>query len=131
MEMLRGTPVVRGLRKFRINWKQIYVTLQGLLPALGRCGDLIHIRMAYSANINDKPHTRPAWSRGDLIQMVRRVQENGAADLWSFKLRDATGVRQDYEAIRIGWLDVPRQPTLRGEWRFDIWGSSPDSDASR
>ena len=61
--------------------------------------------------------------------MVQRVQENGAADLWSFELRgNAGGWRQGCEAMRVGWLDVPRQLTLRGEWRFDIWGSSSDSD---
>ena len=63
--------------------------------------------------------------------MVQRVQENGAADLWSFELEGYArrGWRQSCKAMRVGWLDVPRQPTLRGEWSFDIWGLSPNSDA--
>ena len=61
--------------------------------------------------------------------MVQRVQENGAAGLWSFELHAmVSGYREGCEAMRIGWLDVPRQPTLRGEWRFDVCGSSSDSD---
>ena len=57
--------------------------------------------------------------------MVRRVQENGAAGLWSFELQvNLAKWREGCEATRVGWLDVPLQPTLRGEWRFDIIGSS-------
>ena len=70
--------------------------------------------------------------------MVQRLQENGAAGLWSFEL-DATGPyfqkgltdacpQEGCEAIRVGWADIPRQPTLRGEWQFSVQGSSSDSD---
>ena len=80
----------------------------------------------------------PLWSRGDFVQMVQRVQENGAAGLWSFELNAAVPFRQEgpmvtcrkggCEATRVGWLDVPWQPELRGEWQFDIFGLSQDSD---
>ena len=61
--------------------------------------------------------------------MVQRLQDNGATGLWSFALRvDLSKWREGCEATRVGWLDVPRQPTLRGEWRFVIIGSSSDSD---
>ena len=71
----------------------------------------------------------PLWSRGNFVQMVQRVQENGASGLWSFELQAiGPGWHEGCEAKRIGWLDAPRQPALRGEWRFDVWGSSSDSD---
>ena len=61
--------------------------------------------------------------------MVQRVQENGAAGLWSFELDATVSFRKEgCEAMRVGWLDVPWQPKLRGEWQFDIFGSSSDSD---
>lgn len=66
--------------------------------------------------------------------MVQRVQENGAAGLWSFELdatllfRKGSGRNEGCEAMRVGWLDVPWQPKLRGEWQFDIFGSSHNSD---
>ena len=61
--------------------------------------------------------------------MVRRVQENGAASLWSFELVVLVSfLKEGCEATRVGWLDVPQQPNLRGEWKFDIFGSSSDSD---
>ena len=61
--------------------------------------------------------------------MVRMVQENGAAGLWSLEL-NITGSfhKNGCEARRVGWSDVPQQPNLRGEWKFDIFGSSSDSD---
>ena len=63
------------------------------------------------------------------MQIVQRLQENGAAGLRSLDLRVNVSFRQEgCEAIRIGWMDVPRQPTLRGEWLFDMVGSSSDSD---
>ena len=61
------------------------------------------------------------FSRHDFVQMVQRVQENGAADLWSFRISIyVQGTREICDAIRVGWIDVPSQPTLRGEWQFDI-----------
>jgi len=61
--------------------------------------------------------------------MVQRVQENGAAGLWSLELRaNMSHRREGCEATRVGWLDVPWQSTLRGEWKFDLCGSSSDSD---
>ena len=61
--------------------------------------------------------------------MVQRVQDSGAANLWRLELCLAVpGDQEGCDAMRIGWLDVPRQPTLRGEWRFCIRGSSSDSD---
>ena len=68
---------------------------------------------------------KPLWSRGNFVQMVQKVQENGAAELWSFELRTTM---EGCEAMRVGWLDVPRQPTLRGEWQFEVCGSSSDSE---
>ena len=48
--------------------------------------------------------------------MVQWVQENGAAGLWIFALKVTLSGRQGgCEAMRVGWLDVPSQPTLRGE----------------
>ena len=58
--------------------------------------------------------------------MVQWVQENGAAGLWIFALKVTLSGRQGgCEAMRVGWLDVPSQPTLRGEWRF--YGREPPS----
>ena len=70
------------------------------------------------------------FSRDDFIQMVQRIQENGAADLWDFALSIyVLGRPQICEARRLAWLDVPWQPTLRGEWQFVTLGvSSEDSD---
>ena len=83
-------------------------------------------------SLDDDPRSivGPLWSRGNFVQMVQRIQENGATGLWSFDLRATrkTEWREGCEARRIGWLDVPRQPTLRGEWKFDICGSSSESD---
>ena len=70
--------------------------------------------------------------------MVQRVQENGAAGLRNFELDTTVPFRKEgstvscrkegCEAMRVGWLDVPWQPKLRGEWQFDICGSSHESD---
>jgi len=61
--------------------------------------------------------------------MVQRVQENGAAGLWSFELGvNLANWREGCEATRVGWPDVPWQPALKGEWRFDLRGSSSNSD---
>ena len=85
---------------------------------------MVHIRIY--PTIFGMPHiARPLWSRGNFVQMVQTIQESGAAGLRSFELRTTM---EGCEAMRVGWLDVPRQPTLRGEWRFDICGSSSDSD---
>ncbi len=116
------TPVVTRQKIFRIDWKQVSVALQGLLPALGKCKDLVHIRL-YPSKIHISPV--PSWSRDHFVQMVQRVQENGAAGLWSFALNANLSAHQGgCEAIRVGWLDVPQQPTLRGEWRFYKQGVS-------
>ena len=111
----------------KIDWKQISTALQGVLAALGRCKDMIHIHLYPTYRITPN-RFGPLWSRGDFIQMVQRVQENGAVGLWSFELRTVVLGFEGCEAIRVGWLDVPQQQTLKGEWKFDIWGSSSDSD---
>ena len=109
---------------FRIDLKQDSAALEGLLTALGKCKDVVHIRL-YPSVIRVPPgHFRRLWSRGDFVQMVQRLQENGAAGLRSFELRAVVSFRQQgCEAIRVGWLDIPRQPTLRGEWQFYMDGS--------
>ena len=90
---------------------------------------MVHIRL-YPTKIRVPPgHLGPLWSRDDFVQMVQQLQENGAAGLRGLDLRAVVSFRQEgCEAIRIGWMDVPQQPTLRGEWRFDMFGSSSDSD---
>ena len=76
-----------------------------------------------------RDQVKPLWSKGNFVHMVQKVQENGAAGLWSFELRGAlANWREGCEATRVGWLDVPWQPTLIGEWQFNIIGSSSDSD---
>ena len=121
--------VVRRQEIFKIDWKQVSVTLQGMLTALGKCKDMVHIRLHPSSSQIPANCFNPLWSRGDFVQMVQRVQENGAADLWRLELRVAMlGGQEGCDAMRIGWLDVPRQPKLKGEWRFCIRGSSSDSD---
>ena len=114
---------------FRVNWKQAYATLEGVLTALGKCKDMVHI-LLYPSKIRAPPdRVGPLWSRGDFVQMVQRLQENGAAGLKSLELESTVSFRYEWcRAMRVGWLDVPRQPRLRGEWRFDIFGSSSDSD---
>ena len=57
-----------------------------MLTSLGKCTDLSHVGLY--PNILAYRVT-PLWSKGDFVQMVQRVQENGAAGLWSFEL-DAT-----------------------------------------
>jgi hypothetical protein len=70
---------------------------------------------------------RPLFSRDDCVQMVQMVQESGAANLWSLQLVIYVMHRPEIcEAIRVGWLDVPCQPTLRGEWQFHIRGVYSD-----
>ena len=90
---------------------------------------MVHIRL-YPTNIRvPLDRVKPVWSRGDFVQMVQRLQENGAAGLKSLELRVKVSFRREgCRAIRVGWLDVPWQPTLRGEWRFDMVGASSDSD---
>ena len=90
---------------------------------------MVHIRIFPLVNNLPEDRVEPEWSRGDYIQMIKRVQENGAAGLWSFELMIVSLCWQEgCEAMRVGWLDVPRQPTLRGEWQFDLFGTSSDSD---
>ena len=104
--------------------------MEGLLTALGRCKDIVHIRLELDVPFDLIPRRRvkPTWSRDDFVQMVRWVQENGAAGLWSFELRGEWDKwREGGDATRVGWLDVPSQPTLRGEWKFNI--IKPPSDS--
>jgi hypothetical protein len=91
---------------------------------------MVHIRMHLLALCVPFLDGRSLLSRGDFVQMVQRVQESGAADLWSFQLSvHVGGRRESCEAIRVGWLDVPWQPMLRGEWKFHLQGvASEDSD---
>ena len=90
---------------------------------------MVHIQIYPTVYGLSRDLFHPVWSRGNFVQMVQCVQENGADDLWSFELHaTVSGFREGCEAMRIEWLDVPRQPTLRGEWRFDVWGSSSESD---
>ena len=91
---------------------------------------MVHIQIYPSLRGDPGGLFGPLWSRGNFVQMVQRVQENGASGLWSFELHanNESGWQEGCEAMRIGWLDVPRQPALRGEWRFDVWESSSDSD---
>ena len=70
----------------------------------------------------------PARSREKYIQMVNMIQENGAAGLRSFELQVKSFWQEGCKAMRVGWLDVLRQPTLRSEGRFDIRGSSSECD---
>ena len=106
---------------FRIDWKQVPVALQGLLPTLGRSKDVVHIRLYPSERPSLEDRVEPLWSRGEYIQMVQTVQENGASGLRSFILKGwSLYWTKGCEAMRIGWLDIPQQPTLTGEWRFDI-----------
>ena len=60
--------------------------------------------------------------------MVQRVQENGATGLWGFELDATWSFREGCEATRVGLLDVSWQPKLKGEWLFDMLGSSSASD---
>ena len=119
MDLLRGTLVVGRQNIFIIDLKQVPVILRGLLPALGRCRDMVHIGIYPTGDPLPSGRVRPVWTRGEYIQMVQMVQENGAAGLWSFELQVHSSTwPEHFEAIRIGWLDVPQQPTLKGEWRF-------------
>ena len=115
-----------GRMVFRIDWKQVSTAL---LTALGKCKDMVHISLHPSKMRVYSNGDGPLYSRGDFVQMVQGLQENGAVGLRSFELRVTVSFRQEgCRAMRIGWLDVPRQPTLRGEWLFDMVGSSSDSD---
>ena len=111
----------KGRMVFRIDWKQVS---PALLTALGKCKDMVQIRL-YPKNMRVySDGDGPLYSRGDFVQMVQRLQENGAAGLRIFELRVTLSFCQEgCRAMRIGWLDVPRQPTLRGEWLFDMFGS--------
>ena len=74
---------------------------------------------------NDVPplDSKSLFSRRDFVQMVQRVQENGAVDPWSFRISiRVRAMQESCEATRVGWLDVPWQPMLRGEWKFYIEG---------
>ena len=112
---------------FRIDWKQVSTALQGVLGALGICKDMVHIHLFPRYRIF--PNRRsPLWSRGDFVQMIQRVQENGAVGLWGFEVRTMLPRFEGCEAIRVGWLDDSRQPTLKGEWQFDMCVASSNSD---
>ena len=92
---------------------------------------MVHIQVLLDVPFHLVPRdiVKPLWSRGNFAHMVQRVQENGAAGLWSFELRgDLAHWQEGCEATRVGWLDVPWQPTLIGEWQFNIIGSSSDSE---
>ena len=90
---------------------------------------MVHIQILLSVHGVLRNLVKPLWSRGNYVQMVQRVQQNGADGLWSFKLQVGLPKwREGCKATRVEWLDVPWQSTLRGEWQFDISGSSSDSD---
>ena len=96
---------------------------------------MVYIQVYLLANDAPPFNGKSLFSRRDFVQMVQKVQENGAADLLSFRIGiNVRGVREICDAIRVGWIDVPSQPTLRGEWKFDIQGSrgmpTPAPDAS-
>ena len=83
--------------------------------------DMAYIQVYLFASDVPPLDGKSLFSRLDFVQMVQRVQENGAADLWSFRIGiNVRGVREICDAIRVGWLDVPSQPTLGGEWQFDM-----------
>ena len=88
---------------------------------------MVYIRMHLLADDVPRLDGKSLFSRRDFVQMVQRVQENGAADLWSFRISiRVRAMQESCEATRVGWLDVPSQPTLRGEWKIYIEGVSPE-----
>ena len=91
---------------------------------------MAYIRMYLLASDVPPLDGKSLFSRRDFVQMVQRVQENGAADLWTFRIGvNVRGMRKICQAMRLGWLDVPSQPTLKGEWKINIWRiSSEDSE---
>src|SRR5258708_38674424 len=98
--------------------KQSVSELHELSSALGICKDMLHIRL-FIQEIRDWGDD--LWSTSDVVEMVQTMQESGAADLWSFELQsDVLDRHRGCRAMRIGWLDVPSQPKLRGEWRFNL-----------
>ena len=85
-----------------------------------------YIRMSFMAD-DVHPLNNPLFWRDDFICMIQTVQENGAADLWDFAFSVyLPGRPQIFEAGRVAWLDVPSQPTLKGEWQFAILGASSE-----
>jgi hypothetical protein len=87
---------------------------------------MLHIQLFLLSSYQHPPNRRKfIWSRADLVQMVQTIQESGADNLWSFDLRGKL-IHQDegWQAVRVGWWDVARQPTLRGEWQIDLLGTS-------
>ena len=85
--------------------------------------DMVYIQVYLLASDVPPLDGKSLFSRRDFVQMVQRVQENGAANLQSFRIGiNVRGTREICEAIRVGWLEAPSQPTLRGEWQFDIRG---------
>jgi len=94
---------------------------------------MTHIRLSLWDDQRFLFQGKSLWSRSDFVQMVQRVQKSGAVDLWSFVLQVVLPNRREgCQAMRVGWLDVPRQPTLRGEWQIDLLGaSSEDTDMRR
>ena len=69
---------------------------------------MVYIRMYLLANDVPPLDGKSLFSRRDFVQMVQRVQENGAADLCSFRIRiRVRAMQESCEAMRVGWLDVP------------------------
>ena len=82
-----------------------------------------HIRLFFWVIVSPPEGNKVMWSRSDFVQMIQTVQENGAVDLSSFELQVNVEDRHGgCRAERVGWLDVPRQPNLKGEWRVDSLG---------
>jgi len=88
---------------------------------------MLHIRLIFWDYPLDG--SKVLWSRSDFVSMIQAVQERGAANLWSFELQvDLRRRTKGYQAMRVGWLDVPWQPDFKGEWRLNqLGGSSEDS----
>jgi len=116
---------------FKSDQKQYPFDLHGILSALGRCKDMFHIRLFLWVSVDPLNERKALWSRSDFVQMIHMVQENGAADLGSFELQvDLADRNEGFQAMRVGWLDVPWQPEFRGEWRLDLLGATSEDSGT-
>ena len=91
---------------------------------------MYYILLSLNEHRGASPSSIPLQPRAEFVQMIQMVQGGGATNLWYFCfMSDVSGKCKGCEAVRIGWLDVPSQPELKGEWKVSVFGISlEDSD---
>lgn len=80
----------------------------------------IQLKFTVPTRIIHDPN-KSIWTTADLVDMIATIQEGGARDLWRYEIEAYMIAREEKGiAERIGWLDVPSQPRLKGDWTISL-----------